>query len=186
MKSETRNKIIQTASELFYKKGYNLTGINEIIAESGIAKATLYSHFKSKEDLLVAYLDMKDTALLKDIKAFCNSKPEGNARLLAVLEFLIPFFNEEAFNGCWCMRSVAEIPRDNRRIRQKIRSNKKTFHAFIKDLVVDNKPGLSSGDQEQLSNRLYLLYEGALTESHIHNAEWPIETAISLLKDLLK
>ena len=70
MKSNTRAKIIETASELFYTKGYNLTGINEIIKESGIAKATLYSHFNSKEDLLVAYLEAKDAELLKNIKSF--------------------------------------------------------------------------------------------------------------------
>lgn len=186
MKSETRNIIIETASELFYKKGYNLTGINEIIKESGIAKATLYSHFKSKEDLLIAYLDSKDTELLKNIKAFCESKPKGDKRLVAVLEFLIPFFQQENFNGCWCIRSVAEVPRKNQKIRSKIKGNKKRFHDFLKQLVKENKAEISSKKQERLANELYLLYEGAITESHIHGAEWPIDTAISLLKDKLK
>jgi len=59
--------------------------------KAGIAKATLYSHFKSKEDLCIAYLDFRDSELLKNIKEFCVSKPKGNSRLIAVLEFLIPF-----------------------------------------------------------------------------------------------
>ena len=54
-KSDIRENIVKTASELFYRNGYNSTGINEIIRESGIAKATLYNHFKSKEDLCLSY-----------------------------------------------------------------------------------------------------------------------------------
>ncbi len=158
-------------------------GINEIIAESGIAKATLYSHFKSKEDLLVAYLDAKDEELLENLKEFTDSKPIGNDRLLAVLEFLMLFFNQEGFNGCWCIRSVAEVPRDNERVRNKISGNKREFWAFLHALVKENKPILEAADQERLTNELYLSYEGALTESHIHNSDWPITSAIGLMQD---
>lgn len=56
-RQDTRDHIINTASELFYNQGYNLTGINEIIEKAEIAKATLYSHFKSKEELIQAYLE---------------------------------------------------------------------------------------------------------------------------------
>ena len=186
MRSETRQKIIDTASELFYRKGYNLTGINEIIEESGIAKATLYSHFKSKEELLLAYLDAKDAGLLESISAFCESRPIGDDRLLAVLEFLVSFFNEEGFNGCWCIRTIAEVPMEHTVIRNRIRKNKDTFRTFLKTLVANNKPDLNTTQQEALANRLYLLYEGALTESHLQNEQWPIDTAIGLLKDILK
>ena len=186
MKTDTRHHIIEIASELFYKNGYNSTGINEIIKESGIAKATLYSHFKSKEDLLLVYLDVKDAELIKHIQVFCNSKPQGNKRLIAVLEFLVSFFNQDNFNGCWCIRSIAEVSKENERVRLKIKSNKEKFRNFLRQLVIENKPTWSAIKQEQLGNQLYLLYEGALTESHIHNAEWPIETSILMLKDKLK
>ena len=149
MKNDTRNKIIETAAELFYQKGYNLTGINEIISESGIAKATLYSHFKSKEDLLVAYLVKKDGQLLKEIKAFCNHKPKGNQRLIAVLEFLIQFFNQDDFNGCWCIRSIAEVPRSNQNIRLTIKNNKTEFRHFLQQLVAENKTDLSAENQNK-------------------------------------
>ena len=74
-RSQTREKIIQTASDLFYRKGYNLTGINEIIAEAGIAKATLYSHFASKEEVCVAYLQARNETLMKGLKSFLAEKP---------------------------------------------------------------------------------------------------------------
>ena len=62
--SEVKNHIVETASNLFYANGYNLTGINQIISEAGIAKATLYNHFKSKEDICVSYLQYKYNAKL--------------------------------------------------------------------------------------------------------------------------
>ncbi len=186
MKSDTRNLIVNTASELFYEQGYNLTGINEIIAKAGIAKATLYSHFKSKEDLCIAYLDLRDSELLKNIKEFCMSKPKGNQRLIAVLEFLIPFFESDEFNGCWCIRTVAEIPRDNEKIKNKIKENKQQFLNFIKALVMDNKPQLTDKQQDKLANRIYILYESAVSESHLQDDAWPIHESIDLLKNILK
>jgi len=186
MKSDTRNLIVNTASELFYQQGYNLTGINEIIAKAGIAKATLYSHFKSKEDLCIAYLDLRDRELLKNIKEFCMSKPKGNKRLIAVLEFLIPFFESDEFNGCWCIRTVAEIPRDKEKIKNKIKENKQQFLNFIKALVMDNKPQLTDKQQDKLANRIYILYESAVSESHLQDEAWPIHESIDLLKNILE
>ena len=78
--SEVKNRIIETASFLFYKNGYNLTGINEIISETGIAKATLYNHFKSKEDICLAYLQFKNTSFLKDIEAYTATKQKGKTK----------------------------------------------------------------------------------------------------------
>ncbi len=186
MKQDTRQRIIEIASTLFYDKGYNLTGINEIIEEAGIAKATLYSHFRSKEDLFLAYLDAKDKQLIEDLRKFIARKRVGDNQLIGVLEFLIPFFDTPDFNGCWCIRSVAEVPKDNQKIRDKIKTNKLQFLAYLKMLVDQNKVGLHAKKREKLAKEIYLLYEGALTESTLHNEAWPIKMAISLLKDRLK
>ncbi len=186
MRTDTRQHIIHHASQLFYNKGYNSTGINEIIEVSGIAKATLYSHFKSKEDLLLAYIDAKDEALLENLSTFCNKKAQGKDRLMAVLEYVEMFFQDDAFNGCWCIRTAAEVPKENKRVRSKLSANKKIFKKFIEDLVKENKPNLDSDIQDVISDQLYLLYEGAITGSHLHNAAWPIETALALFKSILK
>jgi len=85
--SLVRETIIKTASNLFYQKGYNLTGINEIISESGTAKATLYNHFKSKEDICVAYLDYLNNSFLIDIRKFSESKSIGENQILALFDF---------------------------------------------------------------------------------------------------
>lgn len=118
--SEIKSRIIETASFLFYKNGYNSTGINEIISEAGIAKAALYNHFKSKEDICLAYLKFKDTNFISDIDAFVSSRQVGKEQLLAMFDFLKLFFQNEDFNGCWCVKTVSEIPSNNVTIRNEI------------------------------------------------------------------
>ncbi|MEM6966465.1 MAG: TetR/AcrR family transcriptional regulator, partial [Bacteroidota bacterium] len=148
--SPTRLTIIETASHLFYKKGYNLTGINEIIREAGIAKATLYSHFRSKEDICVAYLKFRNSTFLKDIKTFVLKSPRGKQQVLALFEFLHLFFNDIEFNGCWCIKTAAEIPKDNQKIKAEIQNQKNQFIRLIEFLTASNFPSRSFAPSDRL------------------------------------
>lgn len=183
--SATRQKIIETATNLFYKNGYNLTGINEIIAEAGIAKATLYSHFKSKEDICIAYLKYKNDTFITEIEKFCTAQKKGKAQLVAIFDFLLAFFQDSDFNGCWCLRTIAEIPSDNQHIRGEIQGQKKDFLKFIEQLTKDNFPEKSQNSVENLSKQIYLLYESAVAESHLHQDNWPIQTTKELVIQLI-
>ena len=181
-----KDHIINIASTLFYKNGYNSTGINEIISEAGIAKATLYNHFKSKEDICLAYLKFKNTSFLQDLKSFCNSKKEGNDRLIAMFDFLSQFYSDKDFNGCWCIKTVAEIPKENTRIRKEIQYQKSLFIDFIQELIEQNRPDLADHDSNPLAKRIYLLYESAVSESHLHEDNWPIKESRGLCRLLLE
>ncbi|MGY5351836.1 TetR/AcrR family transcriptional regulator [Wenyingzhuangia sp. IMCC45533] len=180
-----RQHIITTASNLFYNNGYNLTGINEIIAEAGIAKATLYNHFKSKEDICVAYLQHKNNTFLKDIHSFCNTKSKGLDRLTALFEFLDLFFEDKDFNGCWCIRTVSEIPKDNQKIKAEIQKQKTDFIALIAQLVSENTQDYTQEEVEKLAKQYYLLYETAVAESHLHQENWPIAFAKKMSLSLI-
>ena len=183
--SEIRKRIIETASSLFYKNGYNSTGINEIISESGIAKATLYNHFKSKEDICLAYLQFKNSTFLRDIEVFADSKVKGEAQVLALFDFLEMFFKDNDFNGCWCIKTVAEIPMDNQKIRAEIQVQKKDFLSLIEELIKNNLENLSEQEVISLARKIYLLYEGAIGESHLHQADWPIKEARALCAQII-
>ncbi|MEL6590324.1 MAG: TetR/AcrR family transcriptional regulator, partial [Bacteroidota bacterium] len=180
-RSQIKQHIIETASALFYKQGYNLTGINEIIAESGIAKATLYNHFKSKEDICIAYLAYRNTSFLEEIGAYCRKQSLGEAQLLAIFDFLQLFFLDRDFNGCWCIRTAAEIPKDNERVKTEIKQQKEAFIRLIEALVAEN----SQTPQPLLAKQIYLLYEGAVAESHLHQADWPIAEAKKICERIL-
>lgn len=177
-----KDTIIHTASDLFYRNGYNLTGINEIIKEAGIAKATLYNHFSSKEEICLAYLKYKNSTFLKEIETFAMKAPKGKDQLLALFDFLTLFFNGKEFNGCWCIRTVAEIPLENEIIRAEIQRQKNDFIAVIDQLVKSNIPNYNN---ERIAQQIYVLYEGAVAESHLHQEEWPILAAREICNKLL-
>lgn len=182
--SDVKQHIIETASNLFYKNGYNRTGINEIIATAEIAKATLYNHFKSKEDICLAYLQHMNVSFLKDIKAYCAKKEDGQEHILGIFDFLLQFFKSEEFNGCWCIKTVAEIPMDDERIRTEIQTQKigliKVITEMINIHLSDHK-----ANTENLARQIYLLYESAVAESHLHQNKWPIEEAKNLCIKIL-
>lgn len=183
--SEIRQTIIETAADLFYQKGYNSTGINEIIATAGVAKATLYNHFKSKEELCLAYLQYMDTSFLTGVKKFYQSKPAGKDQLIALFDFLLGFFQEKDFNGCWCIKTVSEIPKENESIRNEIQLQKTNLSALINGLVQNCFDNKTAQEIDLLTKQIYLLYESALTESYLHQANWPILAAKKLCIQLL-
>ncbi|MEM6803315.1 MAG: TetR/AcrR family transcriptional regulator [Bacteroidota bacterium] len=183
--SLVRDTIVQTASRLFYEQGYNLTGINEIIREAGIAKATLYSHFRSKEDICIAYLKFRNETFIKDIEEYCRKKPAGKEQVLGVFGFLEEFYDDEGFNGCWCMNTVSELPRDNGKIREEIQFQKNAFLALIEKLIQKNFSDRKGETISILARHIYLLYEGAISESHLHQKSWPIQSAKELAKQIL-
>lgn len=183
--SNIRQKIIITASDLFYKNGYNTTGINEIIAEAGIAKATLYNHFKSKEELCLAYLKHKNNTFLNDIELYCNKKKKGKNQILAIFDFLQQFFKSKDFHGCWCIKTVAEIPINNKKIRSEIQKQKNIFIQLIANLINNNFDKMPKKQAETLSRQVYLLYESAVSESYLHKADWPIKETKNLCAQII-
>ena len=180
-----KERIIETAASLFYNKGYNLTGINEVISASGIAKATLYNHFKSKEELCLAYLKHKHAVFLKDLEVFADSKAKGKEQILALFDFLYSSFQEKDFNGCWSVNTVAEIPSENEKIRVEIRREKNEFIQLIETLIQHNLASISLQTLPSLAKKIYLLYEGAIVESNLHNSDWPIKEARDLCQKIL-
>lgn len=180
-----REQIIETASELFYRNGYNATGINQIISSAEIAKATLYHHFKSKEDICLAYLNHMNQTFLEDITIYCKRRKKGEAQILALFDFLSTFFKDRDFNGCWCIKTVSEIPKENIRVRKEIQKQKQDFLKMIEDLIKENLNITRAKQIQALTRKVYLLYESAVGESHLHGEDWPIIESKNICKTLL-
>lgn len=181
-KLPVKERLVETASQLFYEKGYNRTGINEILEKSEVAKASMYQHFRSKEEICLAYLKRKDEGFIADLKAYLEQLSDGKEKVMGLFGFLKEFYNQEGFRGCWCLNTISEIPKDDEEINAEIRSQKDNFRAFITQLVRDN---LDVKDEKKIANRLYLLYEGGIAESHVHMEIWPIEEATSLAEAII-
>lgn len=174
---DIRQHIIETAARLFYQNGYNLTGINEIIREANIAKATLYHHFKSKDEICIAYLQHKNNTFLKEFKTYISKSKSGEAQILAIFDFLHNFFKDKDFNGCWCINTLSELPRDKPHIHNEIKKQKQNLLIYIQELIENNYTLESKKNYTDLARQIYLLYEGAVAESHLHGKKWPIQSA---------
>ncbi|WP_158974802.1 TetR/AcrR family transcriptional regulator [Cellulophaga sp. L1A9] len=184
-KLELRNHIIKVASDLFYSKGYNATGINEIIENAHIAKATLYNHFKSKEELCIEYLKDMNSKFMQELALFIETQDNVRLKLLGIFDYLRELYRASNFNGCWACKCISEIGKENKTIREEIQHQKNNLLQFLKDLVQKNIPQNSNAESERLSNAIYLLYESAISESYLHQNDWPIYSAKSIANQMI-
>lgn len=181
---ELHEHIITTAGDLFYANGYNSTGINEIIAKTGIAKATLYSHFKSKEEICIAYLTHRHNAFIAELKSFTSKRKKGKNQLMAIFDFLREMYREEDFYGCWALKTLGELSSKEKKLLAVIQKQKKELLLHLGEVVSENVQNISKAETEKMSGGLYLLYNSAITESHLHKNDWPIYMAKSIAPSL--
>src|SRR5258708_29056612 len=103
-----RDQLIESAWTLFYRDGYHATGIDRILAESQVAKMTLYHHFRSKEELILAVLEQHSRQTLDSLRQFLdaeNRSPEK--RLEAAFDWLIAWIRSKRFCGCAFVKRMA-------------------------------------------------------------------------------
>lgn len=155
----TRERILAAASRLFYAHGVKSVGVDRVIAEAGVAKATLYSHFPSKEHLIVAYLQARHEEVMRSMQAQrLDASADTGSRVLQHFATLQRKAGSPAFRGCAFLLALAENE-DCEAIQHQVRAHKQA----IVDMFLDELPaGLASRDA--LGRQLALLYDGALAQ----------------------
>ncbi len=174
---------METATELFYEQGYNRTGINEILEKSGVAKASMYKHFRSKEEILLEYLKIMERTGDANLARSLAAKPKGEKQILGIFDFVLDFYNQPNYRGCWSQNVISEVPRDDEMILTEIREQKARFKSFVQKKVREN---LQVKNPNQLGQRIFLLYEAALVDSQIFGADWPIKEAREMAKLMIR
>lgn len=156
-----RERLLQTASRLFYDQGIRATGIDQIIAEAGVAKMSLYRHFPAKEDLVAAYLKRRHERWMADFRdGLRQYQLQGIAAPAAVALVLKTWFAQPDFRGCAFLNALAEGGR-NPVILGIIRRHKAELRGLLADLVA---PGLV--DRDARGRRALLIVEGAIVCAH--------------------
>jgi AcrR family transcriptional regulator len=175
---DTRKNILNTASRLFYRQGYNATGINQIIEEADIAKASLYQHFRSKEDLLIAYLEMMFELTMSHFRHVASTKVEAKEKISAIFEFLSQNTNSKEFHGCQFLNIAGEIPIENLRVYDIIRQQKNGLRALFAEILKSDSMGEDEMKRiESLADGIYLLFDGAIMSSKVFGSSWPVIAA---------
>jgi AcrR family transcriptional regulator len=164
MPSSKREHLVDTAMELFYKNGFHATGIDKILAESGVAKMTLYKHFKSKDELILATLRKRDEKFRNDFMHDVESRAKDpKDRLIAIFDTLDDWFSSRDFSGCLFINAAAEYPEADCPIHNTCAENKRLIVHYITDLAA--KAGAK--DAKTLGQGLMLLMEGAVVMYYV-------------------
>ncbi len=183
-KLSVKERVIETASSLFYFNGYNQTGINQIIAESGVAKASMYQHFRSKEDIAVAYLQGRHIMWMVKLNECVDRVNHKNGKVLGCFDFLTEWLTEVDFRGCGWQNIITDLPKNHTKIMDQAILHKNEFREWIHNLMKEEN--IYTKDQaEKLGDEILILIEGAIILSQIQKNDWPIKRAKSAGVSLL-
>ena len=182
-------RILETACNLFYVQGYRATGINQVIAESGVAKASFYDHFPSKDDLLMAYVEEMARREITDLREQVLAFPAARERFFAPLNILVPWFKDSGYRGCPFQNAVAEIPPGEKCVHGAIARYREEERVLFRELTtafVAGERALRNADTDLLADMYMLLFDGAIALAAAVRAPWPVERAREALEAHLK
>ncbi len=152
-----KEQLFQTAARLFYQHGYRAIGVDTIAAESGIGKMTLYRHYPSKDDLIVAYLRNSDQVFWDQFEQITRDAPTAGEKLLAFFEALQSYVLSPDCYGCPFINIAAEYPESDYAGHQVALEHKQSvlrrFRQFSEEA--------GARQPDALANALFLLMDGA-------------------------
>jgi AcrR family transcriptional regulator len=134
--SAARQRILQTADRLFYQDGIRAVGIDRIIAEAGVAKMSLYHHFPSKDDLILAVLQYREEGVLAFFRsAMARHGKKVKSSLRAFFAALKDLFESPGFRGCPFQNAAVELADPSHPGTEFVRGHKLRFSEFLRGLV---------------------------------------------------
>jgi AcrR family transcriptional regulator len=177
-----RERLLQTAGDLFYREGIHTVGIDRILAEAGVAKASLYSTFRSKDELVRAYLEERASWLRGRIEQRVAAASDPQARILAIFDDLSDRVMEARFyNGCPFIRACAEGAPDSGPAREVASS----YRAWQRELFARLAKEAGMPRPSETSRQLSLIYDGATVTASMNREPGVGAAARKLVERLL-
>ncbi len=162
--SEARQRILETADRLFYQEGVRAVGIDRIIAEANVAKMTLYTHFPSKDGLILAVLKYREQSALDFFRSAMERHAEkAKNPLRAFFAALKEWFETPGFRGCAFQNAAVELADPAHPGTEFVREHKQRFGQFLRTLV-EEVVGTSA---TEVTPAVALLVEGAIVTAVI-------------------
>ncbi len=183
-KANAKERILKTAGELFFQRGYSEVGVNEIIERAGTAKASFYQHYPSKESLCEAWLK----SIHESSEAFRRELLEGSGSPITTLERyfdqLEQFMITSQFRGCPYSNTSAVSDEQCCGITGQIRSHKESIRHFFRTLSARQIPDTERA--AEVGDRIFILYSGATGEAQNLKAIWPVHIARAAAIEMLQ
>jgi len=181
--SPKRETLLDAAWRLFYRDGFHAVGIDTVLAEAGVAKMTLYNHFASKDDLIVAVLERRavefESSLAAAVEAAGRSPMK---RLLAVFDWHAEWLRSPGFNGCAFIKAVAEFPVLEEKPHQVAAEHKTRVFKLLESLAAE----MPVRQPAVIARQLELLIEGAIVAAHVYGRPEAAKDARMAAEALLK
>jgi AcrR family transcriptional regulator len=175
-----RERLLAAATELFYANGINTVGIDRIIEHAGVAKASLYDCFGSKEELVRSYLEGRSLARRTRINERLAQFERPEEKILSIFDLLAELASQPDYRGCAFVRASADANSGD-----KVKSVCTESRAFILDKFTDLCRAAGASDPELLGKQLVLLYDGATISAHMDGNRNAVATARALAAQML-
>ena len=180
--SQRREHLIDTAIALFCEHGYHATGIDRILSEAGVSKKTLYTHFRSKEELIMAALRKYDGLFRNDfMRRIDRMGVTAREKLTAIFDVAEEWFSQEQFFGCMFINAVGEYAEEDSPIRAISMQFKRSVRDYIREL--GEQAGAEAPDT--LADQLALLFEGATVTAQVSRNVDAAKTAKMIAQQLI-
>ncbi len=163
--SPARRRLLDTATRLFYEEGIHAVGIDRIIAEAGVAKATFYNHFPSKDELVVAYMEEQDRLGRAAIASLPKQPPRE--MIASIMGRIGKAVTAGGWRGCPFLNAAAEYPDPASPVRQAIEARRVWYHGTLRDLLAtagDPAPAVTA-------SLLVALSDGLLESAYLDDPE---------------
>jgi AcrR family transcriptional regulator len=174
MPRSKRDKLVETALDLFMREGFHATGIDRILTEAGVAKMTLYHHFRSKDDLILAALRLRDERFRNEfMRRMDKSTDDPAERLCAIFDVLAQIFDAKTSRGCTFINACAEYGDRDSAIHSIAAEHKRLVLAFIEEMTT----AAGARDPAELACQLCLLMEGVAVTAQVSGDEHAVRHA---------
>jgi AcrR family transcriptional regulator len=155
-RASARERLLAAANELFYAEGVQTVGIDRIIERAGVAKASLYNLFGSKEELVAAYLASRHDRTTSRLTEAIASVHDPRQKILAVFDAQAQQYQEPDFRGCAFIAASTEAPSGGL-----VEQAADQFRAWIRSMFIDLAEQAGARDPASLGRQLHLIYDGA-------------------------
>lgn len=158
-RSEPRDRLLRTATEIFYARGIHGVGVDEIVSTAGITRSTLYRHFAGKEELVVAYLRSASELERAHLESRRTAGTSPEDAIRAVAQGIVDQIYHPAFRGCAFLNAAAEYPEPDHPVHRAILEHRRWFADLAQTLFRD----LAGEGAEERGELFVLLRDGAMT-----------------------
>ena len=178
--ASTRKRLIEAAGRRFYRDGFRMVGLDQILADVGISKTAFYKHFESKDDLVLAALEDHDREMQETFRAMVRERggPTAREQLAVVMDVVEHFVEADGYQGCIFVNVAIEFPLAHEPAHIAAAASKRAIEEIVYELAVE----AGAKDPRALAKELCLVMEGAYVTRHVTGDKQAVDMARSIAR----